>query len=110
MLRMAVVAAVVGLGLAWWPGAGAEERPPGGDGEGAAGPSESVLAGQDEIARIEREVADLDAIRKAQEVLIEYRRAGAGPGARLDRELCVRSVLRALCGRLEETFGQVVPQ
>ena len=108
MLRRGVVAAVAGLGLVWWSVAGAEDGPTGGDGAAGVAPAESVLAGQDEIARIEREVADLDAIRKAQEALIEYRRAGADPGARLDRGLCVRSVLRALCDRLEETFGHAV--
>ena len=64
-----------------------------------------VRAGQTEVVRIAREVADLNAILQAQKALIDYRDEGGDPEARLDGRLCLESVLRPLCEALGQTFA-----
>ena len=102
------MAGAVGLGLAWWGGAPAQERTDAGASAREPETRTSIRSGQAELVRIEREIADLDAIRKAQAVLIEWRRVGGDPALRLDTRLCVGSALRGLCARLGETFGEAI--
>ena len=57
-------------------------------------------------ARLEGEIAELNAILEAQNALVEYvESGGAGESDGLDPRLCGESALRPLCPELRETFG-----
>ena len=57
--------------------------------------------------RLEKDIADLRAIRGAQAMLTRYFELGGGrEGERLDQRLCRGSALRALCPSLSATFGE----
>ena len=103
MLRLAVIWGVVAFGVSAL--GGAADLDAGSEGANGAPGNRWVRAGQEEIVRIEREVADLNAILEAQKALIEYRRAGGDRQARLDGRLCLESVLGPLCETLGLTFA-----